>query len=369
MKHDETIELLRSGKLTRRQMTKVLASVGIGLVTSQLVPRRAAADEVDLTLLEWNGYEYESFHPEYNAKHGGQPEVTFFAETEDAFQKMRAGFQVDLVHPCTASIAKFKDAGLIKPIETDRIPRWGEIIPYLLDVKGVKIDGQYWFVPWDWGYSTVAYNPDVIDIENPTFDIFIDPRFKGKTALTSQVGVNTLVAGVIGGWANPLDPTDAEMATAPGIFTKMLENARFVWTDSTQLEQAWVAGEVGISYVYGSASKRMKEEGIPIVVVNPVMPWMCGLSVSANGAGSEDQAYEYINAMLDPVGGKSLFDEYKYGHANVKTTALIDPDEARANGLDDPVGLLSRGVFFDEVPPEKDAKLVEMWHEAQAGLD
>ena len=159
------------------------------------------------------------------------------------------------------------------------------------------------------------------------------------------------------------------MATAPGIFTKMLENARFVWTDSTQLEQAWVAGEVGISYVYGSASKRMKEEGIPIVVVDPVMPWMCGLCVSANGAGSEDQAYEYINAMLDPVGGKSLFEEYKYGHANVKTTALIDPDEARANGLDDPVGLLSRGVFFDQVPPEKDAKLIEMWHEAQAGLD
>ena len=240
---------------------------------------------------------------------------------------------------------------------------------YLLDVKGVKIDGQYWFVPWDWGYSTVAYNPDVIDVDKPTFDIFVDPRFKGKTALTSQVGVNTLVAGVIGGWANPLDPTDAEMATAPGIFTKMLENARFVWTDSTQLEQAWVAGEVGISYVYGSASKRMKEEGIPIVVVDPVMPWMCGLCVSANGAGSEDQAYAYINAMLDPVGGKSLFDEYKYGHANVKTTALIDPDEARANGLDDPVGLLSRGVFFDEVPPEKDAKLIEMWHEAQAGLD
>ena len=179
MNHDKTIELLRSGKLTRRQMTKVLASVGVGVMASPLVPRQAAAEEVDLTLLEWNGYEYESFHPEYNAKYGGQPEVTFFAEAEDAFQKMRAGFQVDLVHPCTASIAKFKDAGLIKPIETDRIPRWGEIIPYLLDVKGVKIDGQYWFVPWDWGYSTVAYNPEVIDVENPTFESLRRPALQG----------------------------------------------------------------------------------------------------------------------------------------------------------------------------------------------
>jgi putative spermidine/putrescine transport system substrate-binding protein/spermidine/putrescine transport system substrate-binding protein len=149
----------------------------------------------------------------------------------------------------------------------------------------------------------------------------------------------------------------------------MLENARFVWTDSTQLEQAWVAGDVGISYVYGSASRRMKEEGIPIVVVDPVMPWTCGLCVSANGAGSEEQAYDYINAMLDPVGGASLFDEYGYGHANGNTFEKIDKDKLYEKGLDDPVGLLSRGIFFDEVPPEKDAKLIQMWQEAQAGLD
>ncbi len=369
MNDNETIELLRGGKLTRRQMTKMLASVGVGLVLSPLVPRHAAAEEINMTMLEWSGYDNPVFHPEWMAKYGGQPEITYFAETSDAFQKMRAGFKVDLVHPCTGFISKFRDAGLIKPLETDRIPRWPNVMPELLEAKGIQHGGRYWFCPWDWGFSTVAYNPEVIKVENPTFDLFVDPRFKGKTSLTSQIGVNILVAGVIGRWAKPLDPTDAEMEMAPEIFRKMLENARFVWTDSTQLEQAWVAGDVGISYVYGSASRRMKEEGIPIVVVDPVMPWSCGFCVSANGDGSEDQAYEYINAMLDPVGGKQLFEVYGYGHANVKTYDLIDPDVLHEAGLDDPVGLLSRGVFFDEVPPAKNDKLLELWHEAQAGLD
>jgi len=371
MKHGETIELLRSGKLTRRQMTKVLASVGVGLVVGPLMPRSAAAEEVNLSILEWNGYEYARFHPEYNAKYGGQPAVTFFAAEQDAFQKMRAGYRVDLVHPCTGQVKQFRDAKLIKPLETDRIPRWGEIIPYLLTVKGVKIEGEYWFCPWDWGYSTVAYNPDVIkvDKEKATFDIYVDPKYKGKTALDSSIGVNIAIAGVIGGWAKPMDPTEAEIETAPEIFRKMLENARFVWTDSTQLEQAWVAGDVGISYVYGSASRRMKKEGMPIVVLDPVLPWMCGLCVSTNGKGSEDQAYDYINAMLDPVGGVAMFDKYGYGHANSKTFDLIDKDKLYEKGLNDPVGLLSRGVFFDEVPPAKKAKLIQFWQEAQAGLD
>jgi len=156
MKHKEMIELIKSGKLSRRQVMSVLASVGVGVTATGMLPRGAAANSVNLKLLEWNGYEYPQYHPEYAAEYGGEPEVTFFAETEDAYQKMRAGFKVDLVHPCTGEVAQFKDAGLIKPVDTSRIARWDDIIPALLEVKGVRIDGQYWFAPWDWGYSPAA---------------------------------------------------------------------------------------------------------------------------------------------------------------------------------------------------------------------
>lgn len=369
MKHKEMIELIRSGKLSRRQMISVMASVGVGVTASSMMPRGAAANSVNLKLLEWNGYESPQFHPEYAAKYGGEPKSTFFAETEDAYQKMRAGFKVDLVHPCTGEVAQFKDAGLIKPIETDRIERWGDIIPALLEVKGVRIDGQFWFAPWDWGYSTVGFNPETMHEDNPTFDMFINPKYKGKTSLTSQIGVNILIAGVIGKWAKPLDPTEAEMEMAPEIFTKMLENARFIWTDSTQLEQAWVAGDVGMSYIYGSATKRMQEQGIPVQVVDPVMPWMCGFCVSSNADGSEDQAYDYINANLDPEAGAVFTKEYGYGHANKNSVKYGDAAYLKEKGLDDPVALLAKGVFFDEVPPAKNEKLFAMWHEAQAGLD
>lgn len=370
MTHEEMLDLIRSGKLSRRQMMSVLASVGVGVTAASMMPRGASAKTVELRLLEWNGYEKPQYHPEFAKKYGGEPEVTFFAEAEDAFQKMRAGYKVDLVHPCTDWVAQFKDAGLIKPLETDRIPRWGEIIPSLLEVKGVRIDGQYWFAPWDWGYSTVAYNPEVIHETNPTFDLFVDPKYKGKTSLTSQIDVNILVAGVIGRWKEPLDPTEKEMATAPEIFTKMLENARFIWTDSTQLEQAWAAGDVGLSYIYGSSAKRMKEQGIPVVILDPVLPWMCGLCLSAESEGKTEQmAYDYINAMLDPKAGAVFTAEYGYGHANLNSLKYGDSAMLKEKGLDDPVTLLAKGVFFDPIPPKKKEKLYAMWHEAQAGLD
>jgi spermidine/putrescine-binding protein len=370
MKHKEIVEAIRNGKMSRRQLMSVLASVGVGVTAVGMMSRGASAASTDMKLLEWNGYEAPAFHPEYAAKYGGEPDVTFFSETEDAFQKMKAGFDANLVHPCTGEVAKFKDAGLIKPLDLSRIPRWNEIIPSLLEVKGVRFGDQYYFAPWDWFYSRVAYNPDFIKEDNPSFDLFIDPKYKGKTALNSQIGVNILIAGVIGKWAKPLDPTEEEMKMAPEIFTKMLQNARFIWNNSTDLNQAWAAGDVQISYVWGGTVKTMKEQGIGLEIVKPVMPWMCGLCVSSSSEGvREEMAYDYINAMLDPVGGRAFFDAFGYGHANIKSLEGVDPAILKEKGLDDPVALLNSGVFFDEVPPAKDAKLTEMWHEAQAGLD
>jgi spermidine/putrescine-binding protein len=344
--------------------------VVISLIVTLLASCQPATDEsVSLHLLEWNGYQYPEYYPEYIAKYGAPPKFTFFANADNALKRMRTGYQVDLVHFCTGQMVEAKDADLIKPLDTSRIPRWNEIPPVLLELPDVQIDGDYWIVPWEWGYSTVAYNPEIINIENPTYEMFIDPRFKGKTALPSDIRVSMMIAGILGDWADPLDPTEAEMAAAPEIFTKMLENARFIWTDSTQLEQAWAAGDVGISYIYGSATRRMNKEGLTNVVVEPLMTWMCGLSLSNTGTGSEQEAYDYINAMLDPAGGAAMFDTYGYGHGNANTMDRIDPDRIVGTGINDPDGTLARGVFSKAMPPAKQARLFQLWYEAQAGLD
>ena len=247
--------------LKKKFLDKAMLVYGVGILSILVASCDKPADEAGLSLLEWNGFQHPQYYPEYLEKYGEAPAFTFFAHTNDALKRMRSGLKVDLAHLCTGQMQEARDEGLIVPIDTSRLPRWGEVSPELLELPDVRIDGEYWLVPWEWGYSTVGYNPELMDVDSPSFDIFIDPRFKGMTALPSDTEVNLWIAGVIGGWADPMDPTEEEMQAAPEIFRKMLENARFVWTDSTQLEQAWAAGDVGISYIYGSASRRMVEGG------------------------------------------------------------------------------------------------------------
>ena len=362
--------MTHSNKRMQHGTALAIRLAAASLIAGLLVSCQPETDDgANLQLLEWNGYQHPNYYPEYMAKYGREPEYTFFAETEDALQRLRRGYPVELVHLCPGQMAEARDGGLIKPLDINRIPRWDNISPELLELEDVRADGEYWMVPWEWGYSVFAYNPETIDVENATYDIFIDPRFKGKTSLNSQIGTNLTLAGVIAGWENLHDPTDAEMDAAPEVFGKILENTRFVWTDATQLEQAWAAGDVGMSYVFGSGSRRMKQDGLPIVIIDPVMPWTCGLSVTTTGTGSEDRAYDYINAMLDPRSGVELFDVYGYGHANARSVDLIDPDRVAGTGIDDPAATFARGIPVRTLDPKKRARLLQLWFEAQAGLE
>jgi len=358
-------DLLRKGRLSRRQANMALGAAGLTFAAMPLSSARAAPN---LTLFEWSGYELPEFHPEYTAKYGGEPAYSFFAEEEEALQKMRAGFNVDLSHPCTASVTRWRDAGIIKPIDTSRIERWNDIIPDLFKPKGLVVDGEHYFMPWDFGYSAIAYNPAIIDVENPSFDIMVDPRFAGKVSMNTQIDVAVAVGGVIGGFANPFDPTEDEMVELEQIWRQLLQNSRFVWSDVTEYEQAFASGEIGAAYIWTSSIATLGAQGIELRVVPPILPWVCGFAVNVDGPGSEDQAYDYLNAMLDPEGGAALIELYGYGHSNRNSYALVDPEVLAANGLTDPVGLLNSGIFFDEIPAEKRERLITMWDQVQAGF-
>ena len=80
----------------------------------------AFAADSELVVFDWGGYEDEMFFQDYMKKYGDAPTYSFFSDEEEAFQKVRAGFRADLGHPCSQSVVKWRNAGIIKPIDTSR---------------------------------------------------------------------------------------------------------------------------------------------------------------------------------------------------------------------------------------------------------
>ena len=94
--------------------------------TAMLSSSAMAADD-GLIVFDWAGYEDEGFFQKYVAEHGGSPTFAFFGEEEEAFQKLRAGFKADVSHPCSQSVSKWHEAGLLEPLDTSRIDLWADV--------------------------------------------------------------------------------------------------------------------------------------------------------------------------------------------------------------------------------------------------
>jgi spermidine/putrescine-binding protein len=352
---------LKRSRIDRREFLAGAAAVGL---TSVAIPIIARAD-AKLTVYEWAGFEDPVYRPEFAAAHGN-PSYSFFAEEEEALQKLLSGFQTDLSHPCNANIARWQTAGVVKPIDTSRIPRWNDIIPQLLKFKGVKQDGKIWFMPYDWGFSTIGYRTDMVEEEKPTYRMAIDEKYKGRFGMNGQFDVALAVAGEIAGFKNIFDPTEEEMAKLPDLFRQLVQNSKFLWSDQTEIENAIANKEVVGGWLWSASIKNLRDQGIPIKTVEPVFTWACGLMLNAKGSGSDDLAYEYLNAMLDPEGGKALVNS-GYGHSVAESFTKADQKVVDSLGIGDIATFFASGKIMDAVPDGKRDRLISEWEKARAG--
>src|SRR5690606_20005239 len=118
-------------RLTRR-LTLTLALAGTLAASAAAV---AVAEDQSLTVFDWAGYEDPSFHPAYAEKHKEAPTFAFFGDEDEAFEKLRSGFKADLGHPCSQSVTKWREAGLLQPLDTSKITGWKDLNPGIMAMK------------------------------------------------------------------------------------------------------------------------------------------------------------------------------------------------------------------------------------------
>ena len=117
---------------------------------------------------------------------------------------------------------------------------------------------------------------------------------------------------------------------------KGVKNSRFLWTDASELQQAMASGEIVAAYAWNDVVKNLTKEGIPVAYAKPkegYFTWFCGLTLLNTGKADPALAYDFIDAWLSPETGKTLIEGSGYGHANMKSFEIADPDDVKAMGI------------------------------------
>jgi spermidine/putrescine transport system substrate-binding protein len=350
MKTKEILDRIADGTMSRRRFATLLASAGVVMATMPLAGRSARAAG-KLTYFTWTGYDDPGFFPQYVEKHGGPPDTPIFADEQEALTKLRAGFVVDVAHPCSGRINTWRAAGVVKPIDTSRLSNWSDVFDSLKTINDAHADGQQWFVPVDWGNTSVLYRTDLVDIQEESWTLLWDKRYAGKLSIGEDITDTAVIVGLLVGAKDPYDMTDEEIAKVKEKLLEQKPLLRFYWSDNTAMEQALQSGEIVASSAWNSSAATLVDQGVPVKYANPkegILSYCCGLMLIKGGENEAD-AYDLLDAMIDPAAGKWLIEKQGYGHSNKKAFALVDDAVLKKRGLPkDPTTLLTSGVFSRE---------------------
>lgn len=143
---DEFRDALAKKVLSRRDVVRTLAGVGVATVTTPLIRNPAMAQDAWLYLFTWNGYELPELHPAFTEKYGREPDVSFYADNDEALEKIRAGFDADIVCPSGSTVIRWIHAGLIEPIDVSRLSHWPDMFDQLQNIRGTVDDnGNHYY--------------------------------------------------------------------------------------------------------------------------------------------------------------------------------------------------------------------------------
>lgn len=367
---DELRDLTAAGRLSRRQVGELLASVGIVTASMAMVARPAAAAG-GLTVFTWSGYDIPELHQPYIDKYGGSPDFSLFADNDEAIEKVKSGFQADVAVPTGYMTGKWQDAGLIQPIDTSRLSNWPDVFDELKTLKGTQMEGKQLSIPWAWGNSSVVFRTDLAPeyVGNDSWMILFDDKYKGRVAARDAMDGVVVPAALALGF-DPYNMSEDEIAQVRALIKKGHEVARFYWNDQSEIEQALAAGEVVAAYAWNDGYKRLKEAGVPVAYMTPkegILVWVDGQVVLANAAADPTVIYDYLDATLSPEVGKSMIDIYGYGFANRKAFALADPLIVEGLGMKNPEEVMKAGVFFEGMEGNYRTRLINLFEDVKAG--
>lgn len=369
---NELTDKLSTGTLSRRRFTQMLGAAGVSMI---MVPKGAMAAAKDqATIFTWGGYDIPELYGPYIKKHGEPPNFATFGGSEEALTKMRAGYVVDVSHPCNQAIPRWVATGLFQPLDTGKLSNWGNMIPELTRLEGADTaDGRPYFAPFDWGQTSITYRTDLVDLKggDESWNILWDERYKGRIGVLASGGDTWWCAAIKAGVDFKDIASDDGFKKVAAALREQRPLIRLYTDDTTTLQQALASGELVAAMTWNESPVVLKKEGVPVKFANPkegALTWVCGLMMHKD-APHPDKAHDIIDAMLSKEVGMYLIEENGYGHSNKLAFAAISDARLAELGLSrNPQDILGAGKFQLPQTQEFETKMNQEFEQIKAGF-
>ena len=256
-----------------------------------------------LYVANWQAYSSDQDYVEkaFEDKFGCTVEHVYFNSYEELMTTLQTGGnkKIDAVVLSNNYTQYFHDAGLIANVDTAKIPNYESVDPVYKDISPYAVDaeGNVFAYPWCNGTSSIAYNPNYVDIEIKHWSDLLDPSLKGHVMVLDGDGDDWVIGCLLAGEdSDDMENVDIEKVRAS--LKELKGQLLGFWASNDEQLMPWKAGDFWAGEIWsGPYTQLLAEDPDGIVLVHPeegTVGYIDYWSV-VEGTDEFDLACEWIN--------------------------------------------------------------------------
>ncbi|SHN47556.1 ABC transporter substrate-binding protein [Cryptosporangium aurantiacum] len=291
-----------------------------------------------LSILSWAGYAEDGTNDPkvdwvspFEKATGCQVNVKVFNTSDEAVSLMKTG-EYDVVSASGDASLRLIAAGDVEPVNTDLIPNYADLYPFLKDQKWNSVEGVSYGVPHGWGANLLMYRTDVVKPAPTSWSAVFEENAatKGKvTAYDSPIYIADAALYLMKhqpdlGIKNPYALDDKQFQAAVDLLKKQKVNVGEYWSDYLKEVSAFKSGDSVIGTSWQVIVNVAKSEKVPVEAVLPSEGATGWSDTWMVGAKSKHKtcAYKWLDHIVSPEANAQVAEYFGEAPSNPKACAL-----------------------------------------------
>jgi putative spermidine/putrescine transport system substrate-binding protein/spermidine/putrescine transport system substrate-binding protein len=355
------------GKVMARRLV-----VSLWLAAAVLLLGSCGRKTPTLNLLVWEGYADPSFVRGFEETQHCRVSASYMGSSDELVAKLRGGSagNYDVISPSSDVATMIATTGLAEALDLAKIPTYSQLSSQLTSLPLVKASGKIYGVPFMWGPDPMLYDTTVLAQPPDSWNVFWDPKYKGKISVWDDLSTVYMAAQVLG-YDKP-DPgqlynlTDEQLDAVKKKLLDLKPNIRKMWSTGGELTNLFQNHEVVLAMGWPLMTNQLRKLNFPVGETIPrenTTGWIDHLMITA-GSENKELAYKFLEFMIAAQTQKKVTDVTGYTPANPEAAQYMTPEQVKGLHLDDVDHYQKRLYFWQNVP--RRAKYNEIWNEVKA---
>ncbi len=314
-------------------MKKILSLTILALIMA-LAPAASAAGT--LTVFIWSEYMDPEVISEFEKQYDVKVKLDYYESNEEMVVKLEKGGglgKYDIIVPSTYFMPSLTNLKLIQELDHSKIPNIKNLDPMFTNLESDP--GNKYTVPYQWGTSGLAIRTKDINGVKKSFGLLFDPGIQDSRFILFDTARDAMGSALkyLGYSLNSTDPKEIQEAVR--LLSETKKRPNFLGFDGGVggLNKV-MGGFATVAQVYNGEAIRGSEEDPEVHYIIPeegCEVWTDLVAIPEKAPNLEN-AYAFINYLLDPQVGARLATYNRYATPNAAAKAFIPQED-----LDNPV--------------------------------